>query len=363
MSSPQVCLHIGAMKTGTTYVQRRLGTNRDELAQMGIWYPRPWSDQVEAVRDILAMKGGAHLGSIEGRWDQMVQRIHSWDGERVILSVEFLSFADTEQVARIMGTLSPSQVTVVIGARDLARVLPAQWQTAVRNGQPTTYREYVSGLTTHGRSKSKRHFWKRQDIGRIAATWADVAGRENVAVVTVPPSGADPNELWRRMALAMKVAELPQKKEMPKNESLGPTATELLRRINARAKETDMSTWSYQHGVNRALSHQVLPDVPETFPRLRVPNEAYDWITTEAERVINEIDVSGVEVIGPVDDLRPVLDTDLPFVWPEEIPDKHLLAAAVAALTAFADRAADTKRQTLQSRRAKQVSKDSGAPS
>ena len=86
MSSRKVTLHIGAMKTGTTYVQRMLGTNAKVLAEQGITYPKPWSDQVEAVRDALKLQGGSHRGSIEGRWDLMVNRLNTTDGDRAILS-------------------------------------------------------------------------------------------------------------------------------------------------------------------------------------------------------------------------------------------------------------------------------------
>ncbi len=39
MTSPRVALHIGAMKTGTTYVQRMLGINVEALAAQGITLP------------------------------------------------------------------------------------------------------------------------------------------------------------------------------------------------------------------------------------------------------------------------------------------------------------------------------------
>lgn len=349
MTAPAVCLHIGAMKTGTTYVQRMLGNNHDELTRQGIAYPMPWSDQVEAVRDVLKMKGGSHLGSIEGHWKLMAERLHQWSGPRAILSVEFISFADPPQIRTIVDDLSPSDVTVVLGARDLARVLPAQWQTAVRNGRSTTYREYLKGLTAKRPTRVKGHFWKRQDIGRIAADWAKVVGRENVTVVTVPPRGTDPGELWRRFASAMQIDVTHLNDKTPSNESLGPTGTELLRRINEQADATDMSTWTYQHGINRALSHQVLPDIPDPHPSLRVPDEYHDWVRQESARVLRELEAADVRVVGDLADLQPQLSPGAPFVWPEELPESDLLAFAVAALTAFGGDVAERKRKDLTS--------------
>ena len=354
MTTPAVCLHIGAMKTGTTYVQGMLAANHDELARRGIAYPMPWTDQVEAVRDLLRIKGGGHLGSIDGHWRLMVERLHQWSGPRAILSMEFISFADDAQIRTMVDDLAPSDVTVVLGARDLARVLPAQWQTAVRNGRTVSYRDYLKGLTAKRPTKAKGHFWKRQDVGRIAADWAKVVGRENVTVVTVPPRGADPGELWRRMASAMKL-DVTQLNEMtPSNESLGPTGTELLRRINRQAEVTDMSSWTYQHGINRALSHQVLPDIADPHPGLRVPDEYHDWVRQESARVLRELEAADVAIVGDLADLQPKLTPGTPFVWPEDLPESELLAFAVAALTAFGGEVAERRRKDLTARRRRQ---------
>lgn len=348
MSTPDVCLHIGAMKTGTTYVQRMLGGNHELLEREGIGYPMPWSDQVEAVRDVLKMVGGSHLGSIDGHWKVMVDRLHQWSGPRVIMSMEFLSFADDGQIRTIVGDFAPSNVSVVIGARDLARVLPAQWQTAVRNGKRQTYRSFLKGVTAKRPSRTKLHFWKRQDVGRMAASWASVVGRENVTVVTVPPRGSDPGELWRRMAVAMGLDTLTLEDRTASNESLGPTGTELLRRINEQANATDMSTWTYQHGINRALSHRVLPDLPESHPSVRVPDDYHDWVRGESDRVIAELGASGVRVVGDLADLEPQLQKGAPFVWPEDVSESDLLAFAVSALTAFGSEVAAQKRQDIE---------------
>ncbi len=348
MSVKRVRLHIGAMKTGTTYVQGMLARNRERLAVAGVLYPEPWSDQVEAVRDVLNLKGGSHLGSIKGSWPRMVGQLNDWTDSEAIISVEFLSFAKKDQVRQITADLAPAEVSVVLGARDLARVLPAQWATAVRNGRTTTYRDYIEGVTRIGPSSPKKHFWNRQDVGRIARVWAQQVGPGNVTVVTVPPRGADPTLLWQRMAEAFQIHGLELERTTPTNESLGPTATELLRRVNLQSESMDMSTWAYQHGVNRALSHKVLPGVPDPHPGLTVPEEYHKWLRTESDRVIDEIKTAGVNIIGDIADLDPQLEQVSPRVWPEELPTEDLLSVAVSALTGLADKVAADKRQQLQ---------------
>lgn len=347
MSPTRVALHIGAMKTGTTFVQRMLGTNRQLLADRGILYPTPWSDQVEAVRDVLALKGGSHLGSIDGSWQRLIGQLKSWDGPAAVLSVEFISFADATQIQQMLGDLTEFDVSVILGARDLGRVLPAQWQTAVRNGQTTTYREYLSGVTMRRPSRAKRHFWKRQDIGEIGARWAKELGPRAVQVVTVPPSGSDPNELWRRMAVALDLTNVSLESHESNNESLGATGTELLRRVNQQAADRELAQWNYQHGVNRALSHRVLPNLPDARSSMVLPTEQQAWASKEAQRIVREIRESGVNVVGDLDDLLPKFKAGARVEWPEDIPDSDLLTLSTAALAGLADQFAELKKEGL----------------
>lgn len=150
------------------------------------------------------------------------------------------------------------------------------------------------------------------------------------------------------MAVAMGLDSLTMAERTPSNESLGPTGTELLRRINDQATATDMSTWAYQHGINRALSHRVLPNLPDPHPSVRVPDAYHEWVRRESERVHAELESSGVRVVGDLADLEPRLDQGAPFVWPEDIPDSDLLTFAVSALTAFGSDVAEHKRQELE---------------
>ncbi len=348
------------MKTGTTYVQQTLAHNRALLAEAGVLYPKPWSDQVEAVRDVLALKGGSHLGSISGAWDGLVQQIHAWPGQQAVVSVEFLSFADKKQVARIVDDLAPSGVTVVLGVRDLARGIPAQWQTSVRNGSSWTYRQFLEGLTLRRPSHPKLHLWKRQDTGRIASRWADAVGPENVIVVTVPPRGAPPHELWERMSRALGLDGVALEQSAASNVSLGPTTTELLRRVNAQSESIEMDQWVYQHAVNRALSHSVLPGISEPHPALSVPEEFHDWVRRESARVVKEITKSGVTVVGDLADLEPRLG-DSAVVWPEELTAEDLLGAAIESLTAYTNLVGQRQKAEAERARAKKRRRPRGA--
>ena len=54
----RVVLHIGSMKSGTSFIQNVLGNNREALAQHGISFAgERWRDQVSAVQDLIAHGG------------------------------------------------------------------------------------------------------------------------------------------------------------------------------------------------------------------------------------------------------------------------------------------------------------------
>ena len=66
----RLVLHVGLMKSGTTFVQGRCNANRERLAAQGILFPGPsWARQVHAVADFLEM---AHARP--GKWAACARR-------------------------------------------------------------------------------------------------------------------------------------------------------------------------------------------------------------------------------------------------------------------------------------------------
>jgi hypothetical protein len=343
------------MKTGTTFVQGQLARNRRVLRQHGVLYPMPWQRQVVAVRDVLGLQGGYVLGSPAGAWATLVSDVLAWDGPAAVLSMEFLSFADADEATRVVASFAPATVEVVVGARDVGRTLPAQWQTAVRNGRAVPFGRYLRQVTGaqpasarvaravrdqvatrlgDPRSSAREHFGKRQDIPRIVEAWQQAGAA--VTVVTVPPAGSDPGLLWVRMRQALGLADVELVVADPRNESLTPAAVELLRRVNATDRAAAMPSWVYQHAINRDLSHQVLPDLAGG-GSLGVPRAYRPWCEAEAERQVARLRELAVAVIGDLEDLRPRFTGGAGPRLPEDTPDAELLALAIEALAGLAD--------------------------
>ena len=100
----RVFFHIGAPKTGTTYLQRIMWSNRKALASIGVLIPgddyrdRVWATEV--IREMPLVDARA-----ERAWDLIVRQIRAFEGDAV-LSHEFFSAASKEQAERAIGSLS-----------------------------------------------------------------------------------------------------------------------------------------------------------------------------------------------------------------------------------------------------------------
>lgn len=144
---PAVYLHIGTMKSGTTYLQHRLGANRDALAAAGVSWPAKHGDQVKAVNDLLEWRPGGHSPR---HWDGLAASMLAHPGTS-ILSMEFLFVASAAQIQHMVSSLEGADLHVVLTLRDATSAVPSQWQTGVRSGMKILWDEYARRMPAVGR--------------------------------------------------------------------------------------------------------------------------------------------------------------------------------------------------------------------
>ncbi|MFC6285419.1 hypothetical protein ACFP3Q_05745 [Nocardioides sp. GCM10027113] len=339
-----VHLHIGAPKTGTTYVQDRLTVNAAELARHGVHFPTgsrlvsPALFQFRAALDLLGQDWGGAPGHAEGSWDALMKRVRKLSGT-VVISHEILAPARPERVDRALADLAGNEVHLVYSARDLARALPAAWQESIKQGRKWSYRRFLRKA-----EKGTPWFARAFDVPSVLDTWGREIPPERIHVVTVPPRGtprtpgADP--LWLRFCEAFGIdpAWAPEDSTRT-NPSLGGPETTLIRQLNRRLGRATRREAPYDSLVRDMLAQREL--VKRDSEPVRLPPAAYGWVEETTERWIEHLAASGVDVIGDLDDLRPVRPApDEPWHDPDKVKPRKRLQVSLDALAAMTHEAA-----------------------
>ena len=265
MSTPvrrRVYLHIGAPKTGTTYLQDRLTLNAKSLADHGVHYPSrsplvsPSLFHFRAALDLQGQDWGGPPGHAEGSWDALVKRVGRRSGS-VIVSHEILAPATREQAARAKSELGGPEVEihVVYSARDLARQIPAAWQESVKQGRRWRYRRFLRRLDSDRSPWFQRAF----DLPRVLTTWSAGLPPDHVHVVTVPQRGSDPDLLWQRFCTAFGIDPTWAPRAGARiNPSLGVAETQLLRKLNRRMQRGPRGSVEYDELIRVLLAESEL---------------------------------------------------------------------------------------------------------
>jgi hypothetical protein len=245
----RVILHVGAMKTGTSFVQSVLATHREALADVGVAYP---AASPQAVLDLLKLPRQPE--EHRERWRALAAEGRE-DGRDLLVSMEFLSFAQDRHVAAALEPFAGDRVEVVVSVRDQLGAIPAQWQTYCRNLGTEGWPDYLRSIepTFLGRPRKTRAFRtfnRAQQIPSWVRRWEEAPGVASVHVVTVPPSGSAPQVLWDRFAAA---AGLPavdvDLSIVESNPSLGYGSCDFLRRANTHLSV--VRSRPYRRGVRQ----------------------------------------------------------------------------------------------------------------
>jgi len=341
---PVVFLHIGAMKTGTTFLQNLMHENKAHLAEAGYLLPgEAWVHEVRAVQDVL----GGGLGypdaapNTAGEWAALARRMLDHRGNASILSMEFLSLANPRRARRVLRSLEGAEIHVVLTVRDATSTIQAQWQTNVRNTSRVAWPDYMQGVRRaaglpgrFGRfsgNPALRAFMRAQDIPYMLATWGRYLPPERIHLVTVP-SGADRTLLWERFAGVLGVdpgvcSDLPDQA----NESLGYASTELIRRLNIELGRLPHT--AYNPTILEYLAMRVLAGRRDQEAQARLDRSTFEFGLDWNRRVRQAILAADVDLVGDLDELPIEHATGEEKTDEDQAPpsDDEILAAATVA--------------------------------
>lgn len=325
----RVVLHIGAMKSGTSFVQATLGANREALAEQGVLFPGTrWREQVHAVIDVLDQtRDGKKPAKSVGAWQRLVGEVAAWPGTAVV-SMEFLGPAKHADIEKIIGSFAPAEVHVVLTVRDLARNIPAMWQEETQNAATWTWEQYVDEIAQEGPLKKRagRAFWRHQDTPAIARHWLDVVGREHFTLITLPPPGADRGLLWQRFCSVLGIDSASCEPAERSNPSLGAASALVMRALNEKLDELGLSKGKYNRYAKHALAKRGLATRKSQEPQIGFEAK---WVQRRSKQMIKEFKRLDMNVVGNLDELRPL---PVRGVDPADVSDREQLDAAIDGL-------------------------------
>ncbi len=302
----RVVLHIGTMKSGTTYLQRVLESG--VLENVGGFFAggafRAQSRAVDGL-PLLDKRGGGKA------WRELAARVLEREGV-AFYSHEFLSFASKNRVQQVVEPFAGTPVEVVLTVRDQHSALPAQWQSFVRNKGTESWADYLAAVQgsrkvarSHPKSGPARprpafNYRRTQDVPSMVRKWSAHPGVSQVSVVVVPAPGSPPELLWQRFSEATGLeAVSPPNAEARVNESLGYASCDLLRRLNESL--VGLNRLTYER-ARRAPVQALLP-LRELEQRPVLDQAGGATARRLNRKILRVASRDGVRLVGSADDL------------------------------------------------------------
>lgn len=324
----QVYFHVGAPKTGTTFLQGVMRHNREALREQGVLYPgttaRDHLHASQVVREVT--KHPRRQDRVEA-WDRLVGELAEWPGVGII-SHEFFGMATEEQARVAIERLAPAEVHIVLTARDYVRQFAADWQESLKMGLDLTLDDF---LRRADRNRLPRPWgWNAHDIVATLERWGAAVPPERVHVVTVPQAGAPRDLLLRRFCSVVQVD--PDALDLGaafSNQSLGVVQAELLRRLKPHLSAPLDDAPERHRWLRGYFAHDVL--LAQGGDRFTLKPDQADVLTTRGRAAIDAVRAAGYTVVGDLDELLPAPpNPDLRH--PSDVTESEVLESALVAM-------------------------------
>jgi hypothetical protein len=335
---PKVFLHIGEPKTGTTFLQQVMWRNRTELAGQGVVLPgyHP-QDHYRATQDLRGIPKlpDDPAATWTGEWEILARQAQQAPSVAII-SHELFSAADPDQADRAIRSLLPAEVHVVLTVRDIATLLPAEWQETVKHRNSLGWEAWLEDVIDRESVDPDRRqfwFWRVHDTLAILDIWSHLLPPERVHVIVVPPRGSTNDVLWQRYAALVGIdpGSVDLSRARP-NSSLGLPEIEFMRQLN-EVLPAEVPDWFYMWNVKETLAHEAFASRPRS-ARLVLPASRDAWARSDAEAVVAALRDSKYDIIGDLADLLPRPAAEPP-ASPADVPADQVLDVAVNAAAAL----------------------------
>jgi len=347
--TPRLYLHIGFMKTGTSYLQSVFWNSLDALHAQGLdLVPQTPVASHHLALDVTGRyRPGEDPPAVGRAVERLPALLSASTTPRALVTSEELARADDQQIARLLAACGTHEVHVVLTVRDLARQIPSSWQQRLRMGSSEPYDDFLARLRETEGSGDEPGPWRQKDVVAALERWGRHVPRERIHVVTVPPSGGEPEELLRRFCSVLGVDPAPLRTDTTRpNESLGHVGAELLRQVNSRIDDGLKTRRLWGDVGKRYFALTVIG--PGSGHKIKVPEEHAEWCRAVSKSYADHLR-SGYDVVGDPEDLLPA---DSAFTSEPTFPtDAELAAAGADALAVMLTDRLEQHRDRSRARR------------
>ncbi len=327
--SRTVVLHVGAMKSGTSFLQRTMSANKEALHEQGVLFPgKRWRRQVLGALDILGQtRDGKPVKGSVGAWQKLLDEMAEWP-DTSLISMEFLGASPRPAIQRVVDSLAPARVEVVLTVRDLGRNVPAMWQEGLKNTDAWTWADYLEAVRAGDPNVAgyARKFWRHMNYPFIVRKWMEAAGADHVHLVTVPPPGAPRDLLLQRFASVVGFDPTGFEPATSANVSVPAASAQVIRAVNERLA-VDGFPPQYPQVVKHKLAKQGMAE--RKGHEQPIGFEVPRWLRQRAQEQVARLEELGVRVVGDLRELDPVSQQGLD---PAAVRTEQQLDAALAAL-------------------------------
>jgi hypothetical protein len=256
--------------------------------------------------------GEARAAELRETWERLAAQVQDWPGT-VLLSAEALAVIRTPAIRRLLDTLDPPDLEVLVTARGLGRSLPSLWQQHIRNGRAGTFQDYLQVLSDQ-RDRPRQdieqvlelHLWRAFALGGLVRRWAAETGTGRIRLVT--NAGSPPELLWSRFTQAIGLPDFagrPSADVLGKRTHAGLTAEEtvVLSSLNYALSQSDWSREEATRVRDTVVNDGFLTRTERGIKNV-IPEDWRGRVLQWGESDVAELLDSGVRLVGDVEDLR-----------------------------------------------------------
>lgn len=304
MATKRVVLHVGFHKTGTTALQYSLSANAEALGINGWVYPPTKKNKAhhQVAWAITSRVTGwkSHGGkSSDPRASKRFFRFIGKSDKNVVVSSEFFSELNLEQISELKRKLSNTDCQIVFTLRPISRILPSAYQQEVKNGAKANYVEWLTRIFSDKSNSGQLRFWSRHDHHLQVSKWVSVFGKKNVHLVI--SDEANHNFLIETFYSLLgisgnQIAPL-EKNEI--NRSMTLEEIELIRNLNIDFNR-DLGWMEYVSSIRstfvREMTHSPAPG--HSIGKLATPSQFKQQVVSKASDIVSGLIALDVNVYG-----------------------------------------------------------------